>query len=53
LEQLVADHGGLAVGSHVQLWITEDVLDGMGSEVGWYDSLAGGETAPRLTVSLR
>ncbi|MBX7082289.1 MAG: hypothetical protein K1X88_23985 [Nannocystaceae bacterium] len=50
LQSLVDTHGGLAAGAHVQFWIGEDVLDGSGEEVGWFDSIAGQEHAPRLTL---
>jgi hypothetical protein len=52
LQELVDGHDGLDEGAHVQLWVAEDVIDGKGEEVGWLDSSAGGETAPRLTVTL-
>lgn len=50
LQALVDTHGGLAADAYVQFWIGEDVLDGSGEEVGWFDSLAGAEHAPRLTL---
>jgi len=50
LQALIDAHGGLAAGAYVQLWVGEDVLDGSGEEVGWLDSIAGDETAPRLTL---
>lgn len=53
VQQLVDAHGGLEAGAHVQLWIAEDVVDGMGEEVGWLDSSAGEETTPRLTLTVR
>ncbi|HWB79240.1 MAG TPA: hypothetical protein VG755_29970 [Nannocystaceae bacterium] len=53
VQQLVDEHGGLEAGAHVQLWIAEDEVDGKGEEVGWYDSINGEETAPRLTLSIR
>jgi hypothetical protein len=52
VQALIDAHGGLAAGAHVQFWIGEDVLDGTGEEVGWLDSIAGEDTAPRLTIAL-
>jgi hypothetical protein len=53
LQQLVDEYGGLAEGAHVQLWIGLDALDDINEEVGWLDSIAGRDTAPRLTIALR
>jgi hypothetical protein len=50
VQALVDAHGGLAAGAYVQFWIGEDVLDGTGEEVGWFDSIAGDELAPRLSL---
>lgn len=50
VQALVDAHDGLAAGAYVQFWIGEDVLDGTGEEVGWFDSIAGAERAPRLTL---
>ena len=53
VQQLIDSNGGLEAGAHVQFWIAEDEVDGKGEEVGWYDSINGGETAPRLTLLIR
>ncbi|HWB76112.1 MAG TPA: hypothetical protein VG755_14180 [Nannocystaceae bacterium] len=53
LQQLVDEYGGLAEGAHVQLWVGLDALDDVGEEVGWLDSIAGRDTAPRLTILVR
>lgn len=52
LQHLVDGNGGLDEGAHIQLWVAEDELGGMGEEVGWYDSIAGAETSPRLTLTI-